>query len=174
MPDTSEYNLDQMQEATATRNRTAATVAAILLGLIFLVSGGWKILSPFKTGELLEQAQVPAGLGVLGAASLGTVELFAAFLLFVPRFRRWGGLLGSALLVFFMVGSRSTMLFWPGMSVVVFRLSSEPSALDSSSPTQSCCCLGWLPLPGRRGSPGSECPPSCLSVSWCLRVLVSP
>src|SRR3954447_17496459 len=90
-----------MAENTAGWKRTAATVSAILLGLIFLVSGGWKVLSPFKTGELLEQAQVPAGLGVWGAASLGTVELFAAFLLFVPRFRRWGGLLGSALMIFF-------------------------------------------------------------------------
>jgi hypothetical protein len=81
--------------------RTLATVCAILLGIILLVSGGWKVLSPFKAGELLEQAQVPAGLGVLGAAALGTIELFAAFLLFHPRFRRWGGLLGSALLIFF-------------------------------------------------------------------------
>jgi hypothetical protein len=81
--------------------RRLATVSAILLGIILLVSGAWKVLSPFKTGELLEQAQVPAGLGVLGAAALGTIELFAAFLLFHPRFRRWGGLLGSALMIFF-------------------------------------------------------------------------
>lgn len=81
---------------------TAATISAILLGLIFLVSGGWKVLDPFKTGELLEQAKVPAGFGTLGAASLGTVELLAAFLLFVPQVRRWGGLLGSALIVFFL------------------------------------------------------------------------
>ncbi|MGI8959331.1 MAG: MauE/DoxX family redox-associated membrane protein [Bryobacteraceae bacterium] len=96
-----------MAENTAGWKRTAATVTAVLLAVIFLVSGGWKVLSPFKTGELLEQARVPAGLGVLGAASLGTVELFAAFLLFVPRFRRWGGLLGSALIIFFIawVGS---------------------------------------------------------------------
>ncbi len=77
-------------------------VAAILLGLVFLISGGWKVLRPFQTGELLEQARVPAGMGVLGAAALGTLELLAAFLLFVPRFRRWGGLLGSALMIFFM------------------------------------------------------------------------
>lgn len=81
--------------------RTAAAVAAILLAIIFLVSGGWKVLQPFKTGEVLEQAQVPAGFGAWGAAALGTVELFAAFLLLAPRYRRWGGLLGSALLVFF-------------------------------------------------------------------------
>src|SRR5437764_7695995 len=96
-----------MAENAANWKRTAATVSAILLGLIFLASGGWKVLSPFKTGELLEQARVPAGLGVLGAVSLGTVELFAAFLLFVPRLSRWGGLLGSGLMIFFMgwVGS---------------------------------------------------------------------
>src|SRR5689334_20877282 len=90
-----------MIEQSTGWKRNAATIAGILLGLIFLVSGGWKVLSPFKTGEVLEQAQVPGGFGVLGAVSLGTIELFTAFLLFVPRFRRWGGLLGSALMVFF-------------------------------------------------------------------------
>jgi hypothetical protein len=86
---------------TASWKRTAASVCAILLGLIFLISGGWKIVSPLKAGELLEQVRVPAGLGVLGAAALGVFELLAAFLLFVPRLRRWGGLLGSALMIFF-------------------------------------------------------------------------
>ncbi len=81
--------------------RNVATIAAILLALVFVVSGGWKVLSPFQTGELLEQAQVPVGLGSLGAAALGTLELFAAFLLLVPRFRHWGGLLASALMIFF-------------------------------------------------------------------------
>lgn len=81
--------------------RTAAAIAAVVLAIIFLVSGGWKVLQPFQTGELLEQAQVPAGLGTMGAVALGTVELFAAFLLLAPRYRKWGGLLGSALLLFF-------------------------------------------------------------------------
>ncbi|MBV9503342.1 MAG: hypothetical protein JO138_28545 [Acidobacteriaceae bacterium] len=82
--------------------RRAAATAAILLGLIFLISGAWKVLSPFKTGELLEQAQVPSGLGALGAAALGTLELLTAALLFTPRFRRLGALIGSALMIFFM------------------------------------------------------------------------
>jgi uncharacterized membrane protein YphA (DoxX/SURF4 family) len=86
----------------ASWQRNLALVSAILLGIVFLVSGGWKVLNPFKTGELLEQAQVPADWGALGAASLGMIELFTAFLLFTPRFRRWGGLLGSALMIFFM------------------------------------------------------------------------
>jgi hypothetical protein len=92
-----------MVEELSSGKRKVAAVCAILLGILFLVSGGWKVLSPFKAGELLEQAQVPAGLGVLGACALGTIELFAAFLLFVPRWRRWGGLLGSALMIFFMI-----------------------------------------------------------------------
>ncbi len=81
--------------------RTLGAVCAILLGIVFLVSGGWKVLMPFQTGELLEQAQVPAGLGVLGASVLGTLELFTAVLLFIPSCRRWGGLLSSALMIFF-------------------------------------------------------------------------
>jgi hypothetical protein len=89
-----------MQETTGSK-KTIAAVCAILLGIVFLVSGGWKVISPFHAGELLEEARVPAGLGVLGAISLGTVELFAAFLLFVPAFRKWGGLLSAALMIFF-------------------------------------------------------------------------
>jgi hypothetical protein len=81
--------------------RAASAICAIVLGLIFLISGGWKVLSPLRTGELLEQARVPGGWGAIGASSLGALELVAAFLLFVPRFRKLGGVLGSALLVFF-------------------------------------------------------------------------
>lgn len=88
---------------TASSKRVAATIAAVLLGIIFLVSGGWKVLSPFQTGELLEQMKVHPGLGAWGAASLGTIELLAAFLLFTPRFRRWGGLLSIGLISFFMI-----------------------------------------------------------------------
>src|SRR6476469_1943345 len=86
---------------TAGWKHKAAAVFAILLGLMFVVSGAWKVLSPLTTGELLEQARVPAGWGSLGAAALGSLELLAAFLLFVPRFRRLGGILGSSLLLFF-------------------------------------------------------------------------
>jgi uncharacterized membrane protein YphA (DoxX/SURF4 family) len=94
--------IGQEQIKTADWKRTAAGICAVLLGIIFLVSGGWKMLDPFKTGELLEQAKVPAGFGRLGASALGTLEVFAAFMLFYPRLRRWGGLLGSGLIVFFL------------------------------------------------------------------------
>lgn len=80
----------------------AAAVCAFLLGIIYLVSGAWKMTQPFVTGELLEQAQVPAGFGVIGAATLGTLEVFTALLLFTSKYRRLGGILGSAMLVFFL------------------------------------------------------------------------
>ena len=76
-------------------------MSAILLGIIFIVSGGWKVLQPYQAGELLEQARVPAGMGLLAAPALGALELCAAVLLFIPAYRRWGGLLGSALMIFF-------------------------------------------------------------------------
>lgn len=91
-----------MPEATSQGKRTTAAISAYLMAIVFLVSGGWKVLYPFKTGELLEQAKVPGGLGVMGASALGTIELFAAVLLLVPQLRRWGGLLASALMIFFM------------------------------------------------------------------------
>ena len=102
MQSVADVAIGQKQMGETDWRRTVAAVSAVLLGIIFLVSGGWKVLDPFKTGELLEQAKVPAGFGTLGAATLGAVELLAAFLLFVPQVRRWGGLLGSALIVFFL------------------------------------------------------------------------
>jgi hypothetical protein len=102
MQSVAETAIGQEPVKAAGWHRTVAGVCAILLGIIFLVSGGWKMLDPFKTGELLEQARVPAGFGRLGASALGTLEVFAAFMLFYPKLRRWGGLLGSGLIVFFL------------------------------------------------------------------------
>jgi hypothetical protein len=98
---TAEHSNPMYSTDIAGWKRTASLVAAVLLGIVLLVSGGWKVLSPLRTGELLEQAKVAAGWGPIGAASLGTLELLAAFLLFIPRYRKLGGFLGSALLLFF-------------------------------------------------------------------------
>src|SRR5579875_1336154 len=101
MSDASSLPRDDARGGSSAWKAHAAAISAILLGIIFLVSGGWKVIEPYRSGELLEQAQVPAGLGVLGALVLGTLELLAAFLLFTPKLRRWGGLLGSLLMLFF-------------------------------------------------------------------------
>ena len=84
--------------------KTAACwVAALLLALLFLVSGIWKITDPFSAAQRMAQAKVPANLSLLAACMFGIAETFTAVLLLVPRFRRWGGWLAGLLLVAFMV-----------------------------------------------------------------------
>ena len=151
MADTAVPAAEAPHLGTVSWKRTAAGVCAILLGIVFLVSGGWKLVSPLKTGELLEQAQVPAGLGILGAAALGVLELLAAFLLFVPRLRRWGGLLGSALMIFFIGWIAYYYPVLVGRECSCFPSSSAPSGRDSSSAMRRCCCWALLPSGGRPG-----------------------
>jgi uncharacterized membrane protein YphA (DoxX/SURF4 family) len=81
----------------------ASAVAAILLALLFVVSGVWKITDPFSAAQRMTQALVPANLSLLAAFMFGIAETFAAVLLVVPRFRRWGAWLSGLLLVAFMV-----------------------------------------------------------------------
>jgi len=78
-------------------------IAAVLIALILLIAGLWKITDPTGAGVRLAQAKVPESLSVLAAVTLGTTETFAGVLLLVPRFRKWGAWLGAALLLAFMV-----------------------------------------------------------------------
>ena len=80
-------------------NRTAA----ILISIVFLTAGLWKITDPTGAAARLAQARVPEGLSVPAAVGLGILETFTGVLLFVPRFRRWGSWLGTLLLFTFMV-----------------------------------------------------------------------
>jgi uncharacterized membrane protein YphA (DoxX/SURF4 family) len=77
--------------------------AAILISAVFLVAGIWKVTDPIGAAVRLAQARVPEFLSIPAAIGLGTVEIFAGVLLLVPRFRRWGGWIGTALLTIFMV-----------------------------------------------------------------------
>ncbi|MGE5645007.1 MAG: MauE/DoxX family redox-associated membrane protein [Acidobacteriota bacterium] len=81
----------------------ASTVAAVLLAILFVVAGVWKITDPFNAAQRLAQARVPAQWSLLAACGLGVTETFAGVLLFVPRFRRWGGWIAGLLLVAFMI-----------------------------------------------------------------------
>jgi uncharacterized membrane protein YphA (DoxX/SURF4 family) len=78
-------------------------VAAILIALVFLVSGIWKLTDPIGAAARLAQAKVPEGLSIPAAMGLGTVETFAGILLLIPSFRRWGAALGTFLLAAFML-----------------------------------------------------------------------
>ena len=79
-----------------------STVGAVLLGLLFIVSGVYKIMDPLGWAAGLIQFKVPAALSIPATLLLGTGETFAGVLLMVPRFRRWGAWLVGLLLVVFM------------------------------------------------------------------------
>ena len=81
----------------------ASLVAAYLLALLFLISGLWKVTEPFSAAQRMTQALVPANLSLLAACAFGVAETFAAVMLLVPAYRRWGAWLSGLLLVAFML-----------------------------------------------------------------------
>ena len=82
---------------------TLSWVSAILLALVFLVSGLWKLTDAPGAAVRMAEARVPQSLSLAGAIGFGIAETFTALLLLAPRFRRWGAWLGGALLIAFMI-----------------------------------------------------------------------
>lgn len=76
---------------------------AILLALVFFISGPWKMTNAPGAAVRMAEMRVPQTLSLAAAIGFGIFETFAAILLLVPRFRRWGAWLGGAMLVAFMV-----------------------------------------------------------------------
>jgi uncharacterized membrane protein YphA (DoxX/SURF4 family) len=77
-------------------------LAAVVLSLLFLSSGIWKITDPVGWAVRVAQAKVPAGLSLPAAILVGITETLAGVLVLVPRFRRWGAWLAGVLLVLFL------------------------------------------------------------------------
>lgn len=94
--------MEAMDQGTSWKTKLS-WVSAILLALVFLVSGLWKLTDAPGAAVRMAQARVPQSLSLAGAIGFGIAETFAAVLLLVPRFRRWGAWLGGALLVAFMI-----------------------------------------------------------------------
>lgn len=82
---------------------TVSWICAVLMALVFLVSGLWKITDAPGAAVRLAQARVPQSLSLAAAIGFGIAETFTGVLLLVPRFRRWGAWLSAALLVAFMI-----------------------------------------------------------------------
>jgi uncharacterized membrane protein YphA (DoxX/SURF4 family) len=80
-----------------------ASVSAIILGLLFIVAGVWKITDPLNAAARMMQARLPADWALPAAIGLGIAETAAGVLLFVPRFRRWGAYGTAVLLAVFMI-----------------------------------------------------------------------
>jgi uncharacterized membrane protein YphA (DoxX/SURF4 family) len=81
----------------------ASWAGAILLALLFLVSGLWKITDAPSAAVRMAQAKVPESLSLVAAIGFGIAETFAGVLVLVPRFRRWGAWLCGILLAAFML-----------------------------------------------------------------------
>jgi uncharacterized membrane protein YphA (DoxX/SURF4 family) len=76
--------------------------SAVLLALLFLSSGIWKITDVPGWAVRLTQAKVPESLSVAGTLAIGLAETLAGALLLAPRLRRWGALLAGILLLVFL------------------------------------------------------------------------
>jgi uncharacterized membrane protein YphA (DoxX/SURF4 family) len=80
----------------------AGTAAAVLIGVLFLVSGGWKLTSPLDWTTKIEQFKVPYSVSLPFTLALAIGETWGGLMILIPRFRRWGAILLSILLVAFM------------------------------------------------------------------------
>jgi uncharacterized membrane protein YphA (DoxX/SURF4 family) len=77
--------------------------AAVVLALLFLSSGIWKITDVTGWAVRLTQAKVPEWLSIPGTITIGVTETLAGVFLLAPRLRRWGAMLSGVLLAVFMV-----------------------------------------------------------------------
>jgi uncharacterized membrane protein YphA (DoxX/SURF4 family) len=78
-------------------------VCAVLLAILFFVSGAWKLTDPFVWSQALAEFRVMPVFTLPGTLALGVAEMVGAVLILVPRFRRWGAWLLGLLLVVFIV-----------------------------------------------------------------------
>ena len=94
--------LGRSLEMPAWKN-AANHIAAVATAAIFLFSGVYKAVDPFGFAKLAEELLVPIALSMPLALALAVSETLGGVLLLVPRFRRWGGILVSLLLLSFIL-----------------------------------------------------------------------
>ena len=83
--------------------RNAGAVSALILSLLFLASGIWKLTDLDATAERMVQSLVPVGLSMPSALAVAIYETFAGVLLSIPRYRRWGAWIAGVMLIAFMI-----------------------------------------------------------------------
>lgn len=83
--------------------RWLCTVSAVLLALLFIVAGVWKISDPLSTTARMTQALIPISLALPVALCAGIFETWGGVMLLIPRWRRWGAWLTGLMLVAFMI-----------------------------------------------------------------------
>lgn len=83
--------------------RGVSHAAAVVMAIVFLASGGYKMLMPLDAAERLTQVLIPGNLAVAAAVALAVTEVFAAIMLLLPRYRRFGAMLMLMMLAAFCV-----------------------------------------------------------------------
>ena len=78
-------------------------VSAVILAIVFLVAGLFKITDSQNAAVLMHQARIPENLSLPAAVLFGIAETVGGVLILVPRFRRWGAISVGLLLVAFMI-----------------------------------------------------------------------
>ena len=78
-------------------------MGAVVTALLFLSAGLWKMSDPFGWSRMLEQLLMPYQFSLPSTLLLSIGETAAGVLVLIPRFRRWGAWLASALLIVFMI-----------------------------------------------------------------------
>ena len=78
-------------------------LCALLLAVLFLSSGLWKITDAQAWAARISELKFPASLSLAAALVFGIAETVGAVLIVVPRFRRWGAALVGLLLLAFVV-----------------------------------------------------------------------
>lgn len=87
--------------AQAGWKRWTSHIAAGLMAVVFLASGVYKIVMPLDFAERATQVLIPANLSVATAIALAIFETFAAIMLLIPRYRRFGTVVMLAMLAAF-------------------------------------------------------------------------
>lgn len=80
-----------------------AWLCAVLIGVFFIGAGLWKLTDHLGAATRMTQMLVPGSLSVFTAVFFGVAEVFGGVLLIVPRYRRWGAVLCTLMLIAFMV-----------------------------------------------------------------------
>jgi uncharacterized membrane protein YphA (DoxX/SURF4 family) len=77
--------------------------SAVVLAVLFLISGIWKVTDAHGWAVRVAQAGIPHALSLPAALIVGILETAGGVFILVPRFRRWGALLIALLLVVFLI-----------------------------------------------------------------------
>jgi uncharacterized membrane protein YphA (DoxX/SURF4 family) len=78
-------------------------LSAGVLALLFLASGIWKITDVQGWAQKIAEVGIPQGMSLAASLFFGIAETVGAVLILVPRFRRWGAILLSGLLLAFII-----------------------------------------------------------------------